>query len=909
MGSDEIVVIEKIHDYLNGTMKTEDRVRFEEELKTVEALRNELAIHQEIIYTIRKNAFAERLRMIQQQMHEQGEYADETPPVAEEPVIPTPIIRPINSNVRMLRIGLAAAASIAAVLLIGFWLIPLFNERTETIAAVPEPTRFTSPIQGLEVPQQVFELNAADGNSFRLESGTLINIPPNAFADSQGKSVSGKVQLTYREFHDGLEMLASGIPMKDLDKVLESAGMFEINGYQDGKPLTLTKPVAVSLASFTNESSYSNFHLASFTSDQHSEGALNPEKLTEISEIILNAHKKAYLDSLRAVYLQQAEASARAAFENQQLQQEDKSVNGFQIQAAKTDVILSWLNTQGMEYIGFYPSAEDPEDEALSWVTASRWQTAKASKAMFIPLYNIPVSAASYTEIVFSPDGKKLLLKSFNKVLLFRANGQQVAREPLELREARFSPDGEYVLGFSEKKELLCYRASNGEFVTKYGELAPTNSRELNPTVNTDDRYITNYVGQVMTYDISLDGKRVVTIHADESAVLWEIDGKMISRRKGLPKSWFVDVMFTNRTGTQMIGKMHDNSIYLLNDQWQQSGRRDKFERPANYDSEGILEKNWAIIHNTKRLRQPDGDVMKGRVKYKEVAQHVFYINRKQRKAAQENNTNDSGINVPGAIPMQRKQPDSWQAADTLYISGQESASLYAIAPQGQAAAMLMGGNKLIIWPQGDPNRPMYRLSLDRAIVEPNGNAQDIQFYTYVQPAAPKQKREQPRLASLDELIQRNRRIAEQRLKQAEENYKHEADHLRIFHVTAFGIYHVSRHFEQTTLAVSHLNLSFESSSDSVQLFQLAGNHQNVVLPLGRFALNSPSEINFDASGGHLIGVLPDNTVLVFAAKDFDLWIRQYKKNINNPPQLVFKKIDKDAVNYNSLKKILAGES
>lgn len=914
MAPDEIL-IEKIHDYLSDVMLAEERQAFEKELQTNEVLREELAIQQELIYAIRRMAALEQLQAIHaQMMQESASKQSQTETAAEQPPKVVPL-RPQQGSTRIIAI-FSAVASIAAVLIIGFWVAPLLQKFFDTdkpeLAAVtvPEQREFTSPIEGLDVPRHVFEIDAEKANNLQLKSGTQINIPPHAFTHANGKKVEGQVQIAYREFHDGLQVLASGIPLTSNDKPMETAGIFDIQAYQDGKPLRLASTITVRLASFTNEPGYSYFRLASHSANDTDAQPVQWEKIAQLSELIINPHKQAYIDSLRAVYRAEAEEQAQIDFEKRQQQAEEHTLGGWQINAVKSNVVMSWLNTQGMEYIGFYPEQENPEHNQLQWVKAVKWQRANAVAAAFMPIakVNTPAVSGYFTQINYSPDGQFLLLKSVNNTLLYRANGRLVGN--LQLKDAVFTADGKHVLGLSDKRELLCYRTSDGEFVAQYGELYASNAREQNPKATSDNRSTTNYGGQVMSFDVSLDGQRVVTIHSDENAVIWDISGKEISRRKGLPKSWFTEIMFANREGTVLIGKMHDNSVQLLNDRWQYLEKRSKFERPANYDSEGIFDKKWAIVYNAQKMRQPE--INGEQINYKEFTQHVFYVNRKQKASPEQNNANQKPTD--NVYYMQRKQQESWETVDTIYMAAQERAALYAIAPHGNSAAVLIGNNTLIIWQKTDPSRQVYRLSLEGVSFGEGNDALTmdaalVRFHTYVQPAAPKPKREQPRSLTLDELRKRNLRIAEQKLHLTLAARNYEANHLRIFHITQLGIYHVTRDFQTVEVSFANLNFSFDTERDSLQLFQLAGKQRNVVIPIGKFALNTPSAVSFDASGGHLIGVLPDNTVLVFAAKDFAEWLNRQQWQKSKAPQLVFRqKVDKSEVSYEKLKQLL-GES
>lgn len=103
-----------------------------------------------------------------------------------------------------------------------------------------------------DIPVMHHAVNAEKGGEIIFNS-SKISIPNNAFVDKDGEIVVGEVEITYREFHNPVDFFLSGIPMMydsaGYEYHFESAGMFEIYGYQNGVPVKLTKPVSVSLSS------------------------------------------------------------------------------------------------------------------------------------------------------------------------------------------------------------------------------------------------------------------------------------------------------------------------------------------------------------------------------------------------------------------------------------------------------------------------------------------------------------------------------------------------------------------------------------------------------------------------------------------------------------------------------------
>lgn len=112
-----------------------------------------------------------------------------------------------------------------------------------------------------------FELQAEQGGKFSAPSGTEITVPAGVFVDAQGQPVTGDVDLRYREFHDAEDVLLSGITMVydelGTKENFQTAGMMEILGYQDGKPVFIGegKELDIKMASFTKDDDYKLYFL------------------------------------------------------------------------------------------------------------------------------------------------------------------------------------------------------------------------------------------------------------------------------------------------------------------------------------------------------------------------------------------------------------------------------------------------------------------------------------------------------------------------------------------------------------------------------------------------------------------------------------------------------------------------
>lgn len=127
--------------------------------------------------------------------------------------------------------------------------------KTETNALAEA---ITPPFEGVEVPFNEFDVDATKGAEIKLDNGSQLIVPENAFVDDEGKPVGGTVHLKYREYHRAEDVIASGIPMSyqapgsEERKNFVTTGMFEIEGEADDKTVHIApeKEIQVNMASY-----------------------------------------------------------------------------------------------------------------------------------------------------------------------------------------------------------------------------------------------------------------------------------------------------------------------------------------------------------------------------------------------------------------------------------------------------------------------------------------------------------------------------------------------------------------------------------------------------------------------------------------------------------------------------------
>ncbi|MDP1802185.1 MAG: OmpH family outer membrane protein [Bacteroidota bacterium] len=133
---------------------------------------------------------------------------------------------------------------------------------------IPTKKNFISePSPKLKVNYTSYKINNAKGGEIKHPTSSKIKVPVNTFIDKNGKDIIGDVTIEYREFHDAADIIASGIPMAydsaGKKYTLESAGMFDIKGSQNGEPVFIKKDkkVEVELASANSENKFNQYYL------------------------------------------------------------------------------------------------------------------------------------------------------------------------------------------------------------------------------------------------------------------------------------------------------------------------------------------------------------------------------------------------------------------------------------------------------------------------------------------------------------------------------------------------------------------------------------------------------------------------------------------------------------------------
>lgn len=113
---------------------------------------------------------------------------------------------------------------------------------------------------------QTFKINAKKKEVIVTDKGSRVFVPENAFVlKADGTPIEGTVELTFTEYSNRGEIIASGIPMTFTDENgvvqnFESAGMFEIQAAQNGQELELAKGKEIKVELATDVDGPFNFY-------------------------------------------------------------------------------------------------------------------------------------------------------------------------------------------------------------------------------------------------------------------------------------------------------------------------------------------------------------------------------------------------------------------------------------------------------------------------------------------------------------------------------------------------------------------------------------------------------------------------------------------------------------------------
>lgn len=164
-----------------------------------------------------------------------------------------------------IKVWLGSASVLVATAVV---LVMYFNRGTDDTSLQQASVPFINPpVAEANIQFASYVVYADRDTTLHYPTGSCLSIPAGAFMYADGRAATGQVQIQYREFHDAVDILLSGISMYydtvgDIDH-LHSAGMIQFLASQDGKPLVPNpeKLINVDMVSNTADSNYNLYYL------------------------------------------------------------------------------------------------------------------------------------------------------------------------------------------------------------------------------------------------------------------------------------------------------------------------------------------------------------------------------------------------------------------------------------------------------------------------------------------------------------------------------------------------------------------------------------------------------------------------------------------------------------------------
>jgi hypothetical protein len=172
------------------------------------------------------------------------------------------------------------------------------------------------------------------------------------------------VSFKYRTFENAIDIFRSGIPMStngERNAFLQSAGMIELNAYQDGNPLTLKseKYIDVELASFKKTDGYELYYLndsANWNVSNNFNNIENSRKKLKLQNLITPISpnpEDSIQDLIFEIVANLNDAPYLKSFENLKWKIDRKNISDELLEAMRVDwddVAIKEINKRKMKY-------------------------------------------------------------------------------------------------------------------------------------------------------------------------------------------------------------------------------------------------------------------------------------------------------------------------------------------------------------------------------------------------------------------------------------------------------------------------------------------------------------------------------------------------------------------------------
>jgi hypothetical protein len=522
-------------------------------------------------------------------------------------------------------------------------------------ADIQKVSNIKPAFQSIDVEFKHLVVDTEKGAVVKLPNGTKITVPKNAFVDQHNQPIVGSVDLAYREFQNAAQILASGIPMTydsaGVTHQFESAGMFEIRGFQDDKPVFIAKDkgIDVAMASFVKGNDFRFYYFDQ--TDKHNKVAYNVPFFTSayaqtaqnqanektdlaaatgtqsgywkyvgIKNAQKNEDRAAKIDSAVGVfgknYQTKIEAEKQAIVQEQEKQEQEKNKvadlattktknarqinrkNFFRLQfdtvtnpETKSFASLLW------EYAGIQDENHHPRSAKNYWVMDRKWRELELCQILFKPtaLLGHP---GEVNDAKFSPNGKFIATAAGGGAKLWDKEGKflyNLDGHPDIVKQVDFSSDSKYLLTVAGG--LINLWSVEGKLLQSYGYNPNIVSRAV---FSADNTKIVGFIGD-FTKIWDFQGNLVANIESgdkqnvDNFVSLQKEQGKTAQNNTPYQIRWEGNQMIITKDGAFVKKfKGHQNTILQAN-----------FSDDGNFlvtTSKDKTIKVWSVSENFKLL-------------------------------------------------------------------------------------------------------------------------------------------------------------------------------------------------------------------------------------------------------------------------------------------------------------------
>ncbi|MBI1288774.1 MAG: hypothetical protein GC178_14495 [Flavobacteriales bacterium] len=209
----ELNNIERIEKYLMGDMSATEKTAFENEMNSNAELKEQVELQRDLMEGITRKSLVQDA----QKAHKKYKLGKGG----------------LNWGLGGFAVLVVAAAA--------WFLAPKFSSETSENLRYPTNEIGTEQFADADkfLPSQLFEVDGGKDTVIQTEGGITMTILANTFLDEDGHPVKGSIDLEVKEALDPLSIMKAGLTTLSGDQLLESGGMFYVNGRQGNTSLQI----------------------------------------------------------------------------------------------------------------------------------------------------------------------------------------------------------------------------------------------------------------------------------------------------------------------------------------------------------------------------------------------------------------------------------------------------------------------------------------------------------------------------------------------------------------------------------------------------------------------------------------------------------------------------------------------